>query len=126
MREFLTIVRWPFRFVRNAISTGHLWIEKWLAFVEAMVITGLALFCLWRGLQYGLETEWKFHGLLPLLHNNWRGAIFLAGALFYRTILIALSRMRKIYDAWGESLMAPVGDPEIVDIPRPRPPGARQ
>jgi hypothetical protein len=117
MAGFLNIVLWLPRFLARAIVTGPIWIEKWLAFVEAMVITGLALFCLWRGFQYGLETDWKFHGVLPLLHDNWRGALFLAGALFYRTILVALSRMRKIYDAWGEVAMIPAGETVLVDVP---------
>jgi hypothetical protein len=88
--------------LRGWVGAGPFWAGAWLFLLEVVVVTCVALICGWRAIQYGLETHWKFNGMLSALSDNWRGALILGGALFYRTLLEVLSRMQRLYNTWGE------------------------
>jgi len=100
--------------VRKFIDT---WIPLCLEILEGTAIVLFAFFCVWRLAQFGFETGWSFHGVLPLLHENWRGGLFLMAVLFYRAIPLALSRVRRVNVLGVEAEILPVGQPTILDAP---------
>ena len=91
------------------------WLPIWLELLEATVITLLVCGCGWRIYQWGAETNWTFHAALPLLSENWKGALILGAAMFYRTVVAALSRMKPFFDTYSEIVVNPTGPTEEVD-----------
>lgn len=91
------------------------WIPICLEFFEAAAVVVLAVFCAWRAFQFGIETNWSFHGVLPLLHENWRGALFLVALFFHRAIVTAASRVRRVNVLGLEIELPQVGQTKVLD-----------
>jgi hypothetical protein len=61
--------------------------------MEAAAVTVAGLWAIVGTFSYAMQTGGDLEGLLSVLHDKWRGALVLAGFLFYGTIRQLLDRL---------------------------------
>lgn len=64
---------------------------------EAIVILLISLWVVVGMVRYAIDTRCTLKGLLTMLDEHWRGALILAGILFYRTLQELIARSRRFH-----------------------------
>jgi hypothetical protein len=94
------------------------WIGCLASALEVIVLGTIALWTIVGTFRYGAKTGWTFDGLLPILNQNWKGVLVLAGLLFFRTVHQILRRIPEFRTPIGNIPAKPL-DPADVPVKAP-------
>jgi hypothetical protein len=105
--------------------------EKWLVktytirmavlmVTEAVVVVIVAAWAVLGLIRYAVATGGDMEGLLGVLNDKWRGALILAGLLFYGTIRQLLDRLelksiKAMGSEWTVKEPLPPGDEKVIN-----------